>query len=84
MTNKPEPVTIEVLLPGGEKVLLAGGRTLLEISEAVRHHYTAPIVAAVVENELYELSTSLDKPAPVRFLDLTDKEGRRIYQRSLT
>lgn len=84
MTNKPEPVTIEVLLPGGEKVLLAGGRTLLEISEAVRYHYRAPIVAAVVENELYELTATLDKAAVVRFLDLNEKEGRRIYQRSLT
>jgi uridine kinase len=83
MSDNSEPVTVRVLLPEGETISVSG-RTLLEISEAVQHRYNAPIVAAIVENELYELSATLDKPALVRFLDLTEKEGRRIYQRSLT
>ena len=41
-------------------------------------------MAAVVDNKLYELTAAVEPPAEVRFLDLTDKEGRRIYQRSLT
>jgi len=44
----------------------------------------APIVAAIVENELYELTATVKTPATVQFLDLTDQEGQRIYRRSLT
>ena len=75
---------ISVLLPGGEVLPVIGGCSLQEISAGVQQRYKAPIVAAVVENNLYELNTAIEPPARVQFLDLTDKEGRRIYQRSLT
>lgn len=75
---------IQVLLPEGETLSVEGGRTLLEIGAEVQSHHRAPLVAAIAENELYELTATLEPPAVVRFLDLTDKEGRRIYQRSLT
>ena len=75
---------ISVLLPGGEVLPVTGGCSLQEISAGVQQRYKAPIVAAVVENNLYELNTAIEPPARVQFLDLTDKEGRRIYQRSLT
>ncbi len=84
MSNKRESAAIHVVLPGEKMMTVAGGRSLLEISEAVRRNYPSPIAAAVVDNELYELTSVLEKPAVVRFLDLTSKEGRRIYQRSLT
>lgn len=84
MNNKLLPDKINVLLPGGEVLPVPGGRSLLEIGAGVQPHYKAPIVAAVMENNLYELTAVLEPPAVVKFLDLTDKEGRRIYQRSLT
>ncbi len=84
MNAKPLPDNISVLLPGSEVLPVPGGRSLLEISAGVQPHYRAPIVAAVEQNNLYELTAVLEPPAVVRFLDLTDKEGRRIYQRSLT
>jgi uridine kinase len=84
MTAKPLPDKIHVLLPEGETLPVAGGRSLLEIGAELQPHYAAPIVAVVVENKLYELTAAVKPPATVRFLDLTDKEGRRIYQRSLT
>ena len=78
MTAKLLPDKIHVLLPEGETLPVAGGRSLLEIGAELQPHYAAPIVAAVVENKLYELTAAVKPPATVRFLDLTDKEGRRI------
>ena len=84
MSDKPLPGKIHVLLPGGETLPAGGGRSLLEMGEELQHYYAAPIVAAAVDNNLYELTAAVEPPATVHFLDLTDKEGRRIYQRSLT
>lgn len=75
---------IEVLLPDGRAETFPVGQDLLDISRKLRHLYPAPIVAALVNNKLQELFTPVCEPAKVRFLDLTDKEGIRIYQRSLT
>lgn len=84
MSDKALPGKVHVLLPGGESMPAAGGRSLLEIGAELQPHYAAPIVAAAVDNNLYELTAAVEPPATVHFLDLTDKEGRRIYQRSLT
>ncbi len=84
MTAKPLPDKIHVLLPDGEIISLAGGRSLQEIGAEVQSRHAAPIIAAIVDHELYELTATVEPPAVVQFLDLTFKEGRRIYQRSLT
>ncbi|MGI6708826.1 MAG: nucleoside kinase [Dethiobacteria bacterium] len=84
MSDKALPGKVHVLLPGGESMPAAGGRSLLEMGAELQPRYAAPIVAAVVDNNLYELTAAVEPPATVHFLDLTDKEGRRIYQRSLT
>lgn len=84
MTAKPLPNKIDVLLPEGETRSFVGGLSLQEIGAAVQAHHAARIIAAVVDNELYELTATVEAPATVQFLDLTFKEGRRIYQRSLT
>ncbi len=47
--------------------------------------HSAQIVAAIVNNELKELSFKLDEACTsVKFIDLTSEDGIRIYQRSLT
>ncbi|NLZ31609.1 MAG: nucleoside kinase [Firmicutes bacterium] len=84
MSAGPLSDKIHVLLPRGESRPVEGGRSLLEIGAELQPYYAAPIVAAVVDNVLYELTAAVEPPATVRFLDLTDPEGRRIYQRSLT
>lgn len=78
------PDKITVLLPQGNTIAVPGGRSLQEIAAEVQQHHDAPIVAALVENSLFELTAAVEAPSKVRFLDLTDKEGRRIYRRSLT
>ena len=84
MTAKPLTDKIHVLLPDGEIISLAGGRSLQEIGAEVQSRHAATIIAAIVDHELYELPATVEPPAVVQFLDLTFKEGRRIYQRSLT
>ena len=83
MLNKA-PFTVDVLLPGGKVTTLAGRRSLLEISEEVSSSYPSPIVAALVDNKLSELASLIENPAVIQFLDLTTREGARIYRRSLT
>lgn len=84
MSNKQSSIEVNVLLPGGKVKPLAGGRSLLEISEEVRSYYPSPIVAALVDNKLNELSSVIEGPVVIKFLDLTSMEGMRIYRRSLT
>ncbi len=84
MAKKLDPETVYVKLPGGEILPAGSSLHLQKLSKTVQHHYPTPIVAALVDNELYELTATLDQPTVVQFLDLTEKEGRRIYQRSLT
>ncbi len=84
MTAKALPNSIQILLPEGETRSLAGGRSLQEIAAEVQPHHAAPIIAAIVDHELHELTAIVEAPATVQFLDLTLKEGRRIYRRSLT
>jgi len=43
-----------------------------------------PIVAALVDGRLCELTTSVVRDADVRFLSNATSDGKRIYQRSLT
>jgi len=74
---------VDVVLPDGDILSLDGGRSLLEISEDVKHYYQTPIVAALVDTELEELLNHPEGPATIRFLDLTTRDGVRIYQRSL-
>jgi uridine kinase len=84
MPLKPEKASVKVLLPHDKIEIVPGGRTLLEISENLRELYSAPITAALVNNKLQELSYLVPDGASVEFLDLTSKEGMRIYHRSLT
>ncbi len=84
MSDKPENPTVKVILPQGREVTLPGGRTLLEISEDVQQFYQHPIVAALADNKLHELPFPAENGAHINFLDITSKEGARIYHRSLT
>ncbi len=84
MSDKSENPTVKVILPQGGEVTLPGGRTLLEISKDVQQFYQHPIVAAQADNKLHELPSPAEDGARISFLDMTSKEGARIYHRSLT
>ncbi|MCL2364757.1 MAG: nucleoside kinase [Defluviitaleaceae bacterium] len=68
----------------GQAVLVERGTTLLELSAKFAHVYKWPILSAKVDNELQDLSRKLLYDATVEFLDLSDPNGFRTYQRSCT
>ena len=84
MSVKPEKTSVKIILPEGKIEIVPGGRTLLEINGDFRQLYPSPVVAALVNNKLQELSYVVPDGAQVEFLDLASKEGMRIYHRSLT
>lgn len=84
MSEQKRIPIVEVVIPDGKVLTLEGNRNLSAISKDVKQYYSSAIVAGLVDKKLYDLSHVVDHPARIDFLDLTTKEGARIYQRSLT
>ncbi len=57
--------------------------TLLELSKRFKASYKSTIVAARVNNDIKDLNYELSDDSKVKFIDLTDEDGMRIYRRSL-
>ncbi len=66
-----------------EKYEIEGKTTLLELSKEFESKFVSTIVAARVNNDIKELSYELNENAVIKFIDLTDGDGMRIYRRSL-
>lgn len=62
------------------------GITLEEILECdeIKLNLDYPVTLALVDNNLRELRYSLENDCEVKFIDISDKDGRRTYMRSLT
>lgn len=69
--------------PSGETKYFPEGTGLSEIADAFNVKLKAPVVGAMVNNELKELSFRVYRPKTVRFVDLTNKDGMRMYVRGL-
>ncbi len=67
----------------GKWTEVPAGCTLESQLTGIRGKNGAPIVAAVVNNEIRELTFPVTAPCEVRFVDLSSEDGIRIYQRSL-
>lgn len=59
------------------------GTSLLELSKQFQKHFITPIVLANVNNRLKELSNLIEEGNVIVFLDMTDKDGYKTYQRSV-
>jgi uridine kinase len=59
------------------------GTSLAEIMHAANGATDPPVVAAILNNQLHELTTRLTSDAIVHPINLADKDGMRIYRRSL-
>ena len=81
---KRAEITVNIILPDNQVKIVAGERSLQEISRDVESYYPSAIVAAMVNDKLHDLTYEVNEPAKISFLDLMTKEGARIYQRSLT
>jgi uridine kinase len=60
------------------------GTTLAEIAESFSIKLKNPILGAMVNNRLAELSYEVFHPKNVEFIDITHPDGMRMYVRSLT
>ncbi len=60
------------------------GTTLAEIAESFNIKLENPILGAMVNNRLAEMSYEVFHPKNVEFIDITHPDGMRMYVRSLT
>lgn len=81
MTDTKEQ--IKVIVEPDQTLIVSKGTTLLELSRDFSKLHCEPIIAAKVDNDIRELSYELRRDCSVRFIDLTEEDGMRIYRRSL-
>ncbi|HIZ85301.1 MAG TPA: nucleoside kinase [Candidatus Coprenecus stercoravium] len=60
------------------------GMTVGELSRKIDTGCKYPVVAALVDNMLKELSFKIYAPHTIKFIDCTHSDGRRTYSRSLS
>lgn len=76
--------TVKVHLSTGRIFDGVPGTTLEEFACVANPHPDLPIVAALVEGELQELSMPVLSDLDVQWIDMSQTDGMRIYRRSLT
>ncbi|ADQ46945.1 AAA ATPase [Caldicellulosiruptor kronotskyensis 2002] len=59
------------------------GTNLLSFVPRFESYFKSPIVAAKVDNEIKELKYVIHRDCKVKFIDMTQEDGMRIYRRSL-
>ena len=79
---EPRP-TIEIYLPDGRVLQAERNTTLEEILQVLPEWKNPPIVGAVVNGVLRELTYRVKMDAEVKPLNMADADGARIYRRSL-
>jgi uridine kinase len=76
--------TIEIVLPDGRVFTGSRGSSLLELMKMLPEWETPPIMGAIVNGELRELTYTLDMDARVRPVTMAEDDGARIYRRTIT
>lgn len=75
---------VEIHLSNGEVISGPRGGTLEEFLELLEERGLPPIVGAVVNGKLTELSYSVEMDVEVHPITMEDADGMRFYRRSLT
>jgi len=76
--------TIEVILPDKRVLEADRNSTLEEILQILPEWKNPPIVGAIVNGQLRELTHPIKMDSEVKPLSMSDADGARIYRRSLT
>lgn len=84
MIQNRDKCTINITLENEGHFKYEKGVSLERIAHDFQREGQCQIVAAVVDNELRELNSILDKDCHVKFIDACSSIGSRIYQRSLS
>jgi uridine kinase len=81
--NSPRK-TIEFILPDGRVFTGPRGANLLKLLRMLPEWENPPIMGAIVNGELKELTYPIEMDARVRPVTMADDDGARIYRRSAT
>jgi uridine kinase len=73
-----------VVFVHGERREYSQHISLLKIAQEIQSRFTAPIVAAKVNNEIEDLQFVPRTGDAIEFFDVTTETGNKVYQRSLT
>jgi uridine kinase len=76
--------TVEVHLPDGSVLSGLRGATAGEFLKAIPNPGAAPVVAAIVNGDLRELTFPITMDASLAPVSMSDADGARVYRRSLT
>jgi len=74
---------IEIHLPNGKTLLGPRGTQIGEFLAQVKDDFSAPIVAAIINNQIHELTFPVDAEAHCIPVTMDTADGARIYRRSL-
>jgi uridine kinase len=75
--------TVQLHLPDGRVLAGPRGAKVGEFLEVVKKDFKAPIVAAIINTELHELTYPIEIESQVRPVAMDTADGARIYRRSL-
>jgi uridine kinase len=81
--SKPRP-EVEVHLPDGRVLSGPRGARVSDFMDIVSDSFDAPVVAAIVNRHLRELTYPIEYESTVKPVDMSEPDGARIYRRSLT
>jgi uridine kinase len=76
--------TIEIILPDGRVYTGNRGASLETLLQMLPEWDNPPIMGAVVNGELRELTYAVDIDSRIRLVTMGDDDGARIYRRSVT
>jgi len=72
------------LIHNDETITIEKGTKLLKLANSYQSDFVGPIVLAIVDGKLREVNSKIKTDCEIEFLDTTNKDGYRTYQRSLT
>ena len=79
----PSP-TIQIHLADGRTLEGPRGATAEAFLQAVRDDFLAPVVGAIINGDLHELTYTIHMESRLEPVTMADADGSRIYRRSLT
>lgn len=82
-TTTPSP-TIQIHLADGRTLEGPRGASAEAFLRPVRDDFAAPVVGAIINGDLHELTYSINMESRLEPVTMADSDGARIYRRSLT
>ncbi|MFN8399992.1 MAG: nucleoside kinase [Anaerolineales bacterium] len=80
--TQPNP-NVEVHLPNGKTLIGPRGTQVGEFLAQVSDDFVAPIVAAIINNEIHELTYPITSESTCTPVTMDSADGARIYRRSI-